>query len=238
MTFVAIFAQEDHLTGHKWQGLADLRDFGSDLLDAFFGLILLVGQFLEFFLVFIFFSCNVSGADTESIFVILIELLIKLDFGMGILLDFLFIGQVLSFISFELVNQFTFFFGQILHPLWFWGDEFVEGVNFTEALDEVHENVDFGFEVVFLWEDELLKRLFHWRNGGKVSNDFLSRLNDDILVEVVVFIHVGQEGEETVLVEHLDVVSLILVENVTEVNLEETKYHAWVNLIDDLWVLN
>ena len=79
------------MAGHKWKGFADLRDFGSDLLDAFLGFIFLIGQFLEFLFVFVLFSGDVSGADTKSIFLVFVELLIKLYFGVGIFFDFFFI---------------------------------------------------------------------------------------------------------------------------------------------------
>ncbi len=135
MTVVAIFTQKYNLASHKWKGFADLRDFSSDLLNAFLGLIFLIGQFLEFLFVFVLFSGNVSGADTESVFLIFVELLIKLYFGVSILLDFFFIWQILCLISLELADQFTFFFGQVLHFLGFGGNEFVKSIDLAKTFD-------------------------------------------------------------------------------------------------------
>ncbi len=76
-----------------------------------------------------------SGADTKSIFLVFVELLIKLHLGVGILLDFFFIWQILCLVGLELADQFTFFFGQVLHFLGFGGNELVKSVDFAKTLD-------------------------------------------------------------------------------------------------------
>ena len=92
----------------------------------------------------------------------------------------------------------------------------------------------FIFEIVAFWKGKFLKRFFHRRNSGQVSNNLLGRLDDNILIKVFIFIHISQQGEKTVFIEHLDIVSLILIKDITEINFDETKQHTGVNLIDDI----
>lgn len=114
----------------------------------------------------------------------------------------------------------------------------MESINLTESLDEIDQNVNFGVEIVVFREDKVFKRLFHGGNGGEVANNLLGGLNNNILVEVVVLIHVGQECKEAVFVEHLNIVGFVFVENIAQVDFEETVEHGRVNFINDLGVLN
>lgn len=91
----------------------------------------------------------------------------------------------------------------------------MESVNFAETLDEIDKDVNFIFEIVFFWEDKLLEWLFHGGNCGEVSNNLLCGLNDDVLIEVLIFIHVGQKGKEAVFIEHFNIIGLVLIEDVT-----------------------
>ncbi len=58
-------------------------------------------------------------------------------------------------------------------------------------------------------------------------------LDNNILFEVLAFIHVREECKKAVLIEHLNIVSFVFVKNIAQVNLKETKEHGRVNLIND-----
>ena len=114
----------------------------------------------------------------------------------------------------------------------------MESINLTEPFDKIDQNVNFGGEIIVFREDKVFKWLFHWGNCGEVANNLLGGLNNNILVEVIVLIHVGQECKEAVLIEHLDIISFVFVENIAQVDFEETVEHGGVNLINDFGVLN
>ncbi len=88
-------------------------------MDGLLRLVLLVGQFLNFLLVFILFPRDVPRAHTEAVLLILVQLLIELHLSMHVLLDFLLVAQVLRLIGLELVDQFSLFLGKVLHFLRF-----------------------------------------------------------------------------------------------------------------------
>lgn len=57
------------------------------------------------------------------------------------------------------------------------------------------------------------------------------------LSQVLVFIHVRKQCKEAVFIEHLNIISLILIKDITEINLQQAKDHAWVNFINDFTIL-
>jgi hypothetical protein len=113
----------------------------------------------------------------------------------------------------------------------------MESVDLAQASDQADQDVHFVSEIVILWEEKIFKGFFHRWNCGQVSDNFLSRLYNNILVEVLIFVHVGQKGKETVLIEHFDIIGLVLIKDITQVDFKNAKDHTGVDFINDRGVL-
>lgn len=93
-------------------------------------------------------------------------------------------------------------------------------IDFAESLDERDNQINLSMQVEFLRKSQTLKGSLHAGDSRKISQYFLSTLNQHILIELTVIIEMYEQGKEGMLIEYPYIVSFVLIKDITEIDLQ------------------
>lgn len=96
----------------------------------------------------------------------------------------------------------------------------MEFINFAEPLDERDNQIDLSMQVEFLRKSQALKGSLHAGHSGKISQYFLSALNQHVLIELTIIIEVYEQGKERMFIEYPYIISFVLIKDITEIDLQ------------------